>query len=133
MDAKRILFIDDEPLSVSVAIDTLKSAGYTTDYIESGEQAWQVLNEQPNTYDAVIVDRVMPEVGGIELLQKIKQSPVLHDLPVIVETASEDSADYLTALEAGASDFIYKPLERDFLLYVVDNAVNDGDGSSVYA
>ena len=128
---KRILVVDDEPLSVTAAINCLKDAGYHTDFTSSGQDAWDLLNEQPNTYDAVIVDRIMPEISGLELLSKIKDSPSLHDLPVIIETATEDQVDYLAALEAGASDFIYKPLEKDFLLYVIDNAVNDtADGAA---
>lgn len=124
---KRILVVDDEPLSVTSAIDCLQDAGYNPQFVASGRQAWEILNENPDAYKAVIVDRVMPEIDGITLLAKIKESPQLHNIPVIVETASENAESYLDALETGAYDLIYKPLEKNFLLYVVDNAVNEGD------
>jgi len=59
------------------------------------------------------------------LLDMIKKFPDLNDIPVIVESDSEDVGSYLQALEVGAFDYVYKPLEESFLLYVVDNAVND--------
>jgi len=124
-DAKRILVVDDEPLTVISAVDCLRDAGYNPQFVASGSQAWEILNDSPDYYDAVIVDRIMPELDGITLLIKIKESPQLHDIPVIIETAKEDYESYLAALEAGAYDLLYKPLEKSFLLYVVDNAVND--------
>ena len=125
--SKRILVVDDEPLSVTTAIDCLQDAGYHTQFVGSGRQAWEVLNENPDAYKAIILDRVMPELDGITLLVKIKESPQLSNIPVIIETASENAESYLTALDAGAYDLIYKPLEKNFLLYVVDNAVNEAD------
>jgi CheY-like chemotaxis protein len=124
---KRILVVDDEPLSVTTAIDCLQDAGYNPQFVASGRQAWEILNENPDAYKAVIIDRIMPELDGITLLSKIKESPQLHDIPVIIETASESTESYLAALEAGAYDLVYKPLERNFLLYVVDNALNEAD------
>ena len=128
---KRILVVDDEPLSVTTAIDCLQDAGYNPQFVASGRQAWEILNENPDAYKAVIVDRVMPEIDGITLLAKIKESPQLHNIPVIIETANENAESYLDALEIGAYDLIYKPLEKNFLLYVVDNAVNEANINAV--
>lgn len=123
---KRILVVDDEPLSVTGVIDFLQEAGYNTQYVSNGKQAWEVLNKNPNAFDAVIVDHVMPGLGGITLLDMIKKSPHLKEIPVIIESeGKEDAGSFLSALEAGAFDYIYKPLEKNFLLYVIDNAVND--------
>jgi len=122
---KRILIVDDEPQSVTIAIDCLKDAGYKLRCVSDATQAWEILNNDPDLYDAVILDRVMPEFDGIALLTKIKKSRKLRDIPVIMETIKEDSETYLTALEAGAYDLIYKPLEKNFLLYVVNNAIED--------
>lgn len=122
---KRILIVDDEPLSVTSAIDFLQNAGYNTQYVSSGQQAWEVLNKNPNAFEAIIIDHVMPGVDGITLFDMIIKSSKFSEIPVIVESDSEDAEDYLSALEAGAFDYIYKPLEKNFLLYIVDNAVND--------
>ncbi|MCK4608748.1 MAG: response regulator [Gammaproteobacteria bacterium] len=124
---KRILVVDDEPLSVTAAIDCLQDAGYAAQYVSSGRQAWELLNETPDAFEAIILDRVMPELDGITLLMKIKESPQLQKIPVIIQTASENTESYLAALEAGAYDLIYKPLERNFLLYVINNAVNEAN------
>jgi two-component system, cell cycle response regulator len=126
MDAnKRILIVDDEPLSVTSAINFLQEAGYNTQYVSNGKQAWDVLNKDPNAFGAVIVDHIMPGVDGIALLDMIKKSPFLSEIPVIIESDSENTESFLSALEAGAFDYIYKPLEKNFLLYILDNAVND--------
>lgn len=122
---KRILIVDDDPLSVTGAIDFLQNAGYNTQYVSDGEHAWEVLNKNPNAFEAIIVDHIMPGVDGITLFDMIKKSSILNEIPIIVESDSEDAGSYLSALEAGAFDYIYKPLEKNFLLYIVDNAVND--------
>jgi CheY-like chemotaxis protein len=124
---KKILVVDDEPLSVTTAIDCLKDAGYNPKFVTSANQAWELLNANPDQFDVIIIDRIMPELDGITLLTKIKESPHLSNIPVIIETAREDAESYLTALEAGAYDLVYKPIEKSFLLYVVDNAVNDAE------
>jgi two-component system, NtrC family, C4-dicarboxylate transport response regulator DctD len=128
---RRILFVDDEPLSVTCAMDFLQGAGYDTQCISSEKKAWEVLNKEPAAFRAVILDHNMPGIGGISLLEMIKRSPDLNQIPVIVESDSEDVGSYLTALEAGAFDYLYKPLEKNFLLYVIDNAVNDANSTKI--
>jgi CheY-like chemotaxis protein len=126
MDIKKILFVDDEPLSVTGAIDFLQGAGYDTQYISNGKKAWEILKQDPKAFKVIIVDYAMPGAdGNSSLLDMIKKFPDLNDIPVIVESDSEDVGSYLQALEVGAFDYVYKPLEESFLLYVVDNAVND--------
>ena len=122
---KRILVVDDELPAVTGSLDFLKNAGYSPQFVTSGKQAWTILSENPNQYDAVIADHAMPGLDGITLLMKIKQSPQLNNIPVIIETFKDDSKSYLAALEAGAYDLVYKPIEKNFLLYVVNNAVNE--------
>jgi CheY-like chemotaxis protein len=130
---KKILFVDDEPLSVIGAMDFLQVAGYDTQYLSSGKKAWEVLNKNPKAFKAIVIDYSMPGINGGFLIDMIKNSPALNRIPLIVESDSEDAGSYLQALEVGAFDYLYKPLEEKFLLYVVDNAVNDVNNSEVTA
>lgn len=122
---KKILFVDDDPLSVIGAIDFLQGAGYDTQYFSCGKKAWEVLNKNPNAYKAIITGYDMRGINGGFLIDMIKNSTQLNRIPVIVGSDSEDAGSYLRALESGAFDYLYKPFEKNFLLYVVDNAVND--------
>jgi CheY-like chemotaxis protein len=124
---KKILFVDDEPLSVIGAIDFLQGAGYDTQYISSGKKAWEVLNKNPKAFKAIIIGYAMRGIDGGFLIDMIKKSSSLNRIPVIIESDSEDAGSYLRALESGAFDYLYKPFEKNFLLYVVDNAVNDAN------
>lgn len=123
--SKKILIVDDEPLSIANTIDYLNDGGYFTHFVASGKKAWEVLNENPQTYDAVIIDQAMPEVDGATLLGMIKGSSHLNQIPVIMETDNEDEGAYFSALECGAYDYIYKPAPKDLLLYLIDGAVNN--------
>jgi CheY-like chemotaxis protein len=124
---KKILFVDDDPLSVISAIDFLQGAGYDTQYFSCGKKAWEVLNKNPKAYKTIITAHGMRGIDGNFLIDMIKKSTHLNRIPVIIESDSEDAGCYLRALESGAFDYLYKPFEKNFLLYVVDNAVNDGN------
>ena len=120
---KNILIVDDEPLSVTIVMEYLSEAGYECRFVTNAIAAWQLLTAKPKDFDLVIIDRVMPHVGGIELLSKIKEHSELSHIPVIIETAYDESIAYLNAIKQGAVDYIYKPVDRDLLLHIVSNAI----------
>jgi len=125
---KKILFVDDEPLSVFGVMNFLHDAGYDTYHVSNGKKAWKILNKNPNAFKVIIIDHCMPAIDGVSLLDMIKKSTHLNNIPVIIESDdNEDVGGYIRALEAGAFDYLYKPVEKNFLLYVVDNAVNDAN------
>ena len=122
MEKKRILILGNKKLDTSSVAGCLKEAGYHPRFVFSKKQAWSALTKQPKAYNVVMVDSVATMRDDLDLLTKIKASPKLCDIPVIIETNRGNTDKYLASLEAGAFDFIYKPIDDNFLLHVINNA-----------
>lgn len=113
-----ILIVDDQPDHSQLMQEILLSAGYQSVLIAgSGEEALEILDAQPGI-GLVLLDLVMPGMDGYEVCRKIKEDPVTQDICVIVVTggAIQVEAAITKSFEAGAIDFISKPLSRCDLL-----------------
>ncbi len=90
-----------------------------------GDIALQKLEADPDKYDVILLDRMMPNLDGMEVLQRIKNNPELEHLPVIMQTAMARKEEVLEGIEAGAYYYLTKPFEEDELLSIVHTAVHD--------
>ena len=120
-----VLVVDDEALNVEILTEVLGEAGYETITAGDGVQAWNLLVAEPARFDAVLLDRMMPNMNGMELLERIKESPALRLIPVIMETARTAKEDVLDGLRAGAWYYLCKPFDDQTLLAVVKTATDD--------
>jgi putative two-component system response regulator len=118
----KIVMIDDEPVNIKVVQKYLKVAGYTNfaSTTESAESIGFIDRERP---DIILLDIVMPGVGGLDILQTLRADARLRHIPVIILTASTDSAVKLRALELGATDFLAKPVDAQELVPRIRNAM----------
>lgn len=121
----RILIVDDEPLNVDILVEYLEDSGYLIDTAGDGQEAWEKLEADPGGYDAVILDRMMPRMNGMQVLERIKRHPVMQSLPVILQTALAAKDQILEGLQAGAYYYLTKPFDEDMLLSVLSTAVGD--------
>lgn len=121
----RVLIVDDEPVNVEILLEYLDDAGYELDTAANGREAWEKLEAQPDLYDVVLLDRMMVPMNGMEVLQRIKAHPVLHSMPVILQTALAGKDDLLAGIQAGAYYYLTKPFEEELLRSVVSTAVGD--------
>jgi two-component system NtrC family response regulator len=115
----RILFIEDDPSGRELGIFNLKKAGYEVDGASDGKQALKRF--AISTYDLVISDVKMPGMSGLDVLAKIRET---SDVPFLVITAFADVETAVTAMKAGADDFIGKPFNRDYLLMTIEKALS---------
>jgi len=114
----RILIVDDEERMANVVAMALRRGGFDCECCASGEEALRALAERP--VDAVVTDRKMPGMDGLELLARIhERSP---DLPVIMLTAYGDVPSAVQAMRAGAFDYVSKPFDNDELRALVARA-----------
>lgn len=120
-----ILVVDDEPLNLQMIADSLGGMDYELVMAASGEQAWAMLQADPHRYSAVILDRMMPEVDGIEVLRRIKCDQALKILPVIIQTALAAPEQVAEGLREGALYYLAKPLNPTVLRAVVATAMRD--------
>ncbi len=115
----RVLIVDDEPATRSGLSRLLGAEGYSVETAESGAAALELVSARPP--DVVVTDLKMPGMNGLELLAKLHEQH--RELPVIVATALADLGSAVTAMRAGADDFIAKPVELDQLTLVMERAL----------
>jgi DNA-binding response OmpR family regulator len=121
----RILAADDDPMMRQILIEYLEDSGYDLVVAEGGEEAWAILEKEGTTFDAVLLDRMMPNMDGMAVLSKIKATEHLGHIPVIMQTAAGSTAQVKEGLEAGAFYYLIKPFVQEVLLAIVQAAVRD--------
>ncbi len=121
----RLLIADDEPHNLELLQLFLEQENYLVDTANDGTLAWQKISADPERYDVVLLDRMMPNMSGMEVLQKMKEDARLRRLPVVLQTALSSTEDISAGIEAGAYYYLGKPYERSMLQSVVAAAIND--------
>jgi len=113
MSAK-LLVVDDTPANVKLLADLLTVKGYAVVTAASGKEALAAVErERP---DLVLLDVVMPEMSGYEVCRKLREDPATATLPVVMVTALDPAQERVKGLEAGADDFLSKPINQPELL-----------------
>lgn len=120
-----ILVADDEALNLEILEEHLQDAGYEVITAEDGAQAWGLISANPKRFDTILLDRMMPRMGGMDVLAEIKQHPDISMLPVVLQTAKAAKKDVLEGLQAGAYYYLTKPFDKATMLAIVKTAVSD--------
>jgi adenylate cyclase len=110
----RILAVDDTPHNVKLLVDLLSAKGYEVDSAASGAEALARLESEPP--DLILLDVVMPEMSGYEVCRAIRKSEKHRLLPVVMVTALDPKEERVKGIEAGADDFLSKPINQAELL-----------------
>ena len=117
----KILIVDDEPLNVKLLNAMLPSDQYDTAFAYSGEEALKIMNDfRP---DLILLDIMMPGLNGYELTQILKSDTKNQDIPIVLVTAFGGSEFEIKGLEAGADEFLNKPVNRTELLTRVKSLI----------
>jgi len=118
----RVMMVDDEPINIKVVQKFLQSAGHQhfLDTTDSTKAVEIIRSELP---DVVLLDIMMPQVNGLEILRMIRSDRALLHIPVIILTAYCDPQTKREALESGATDFLAKPVDPSELIPRVRNAL----------
>ena len=120
-----VLAVDDETFNLEILVEYLEEEGYGCISARDGAEAVAQLDKEPERFDAVLLDRMMPKMDGMEVLTWIKNHAHLSTLPVIMQTAKATKEDMLDGLRAGASYYLCKPFDRETLIAIVNTAVGD--------
>ncbi|MGD0923490.1 MAG: response regulator [Terriglobia bacterium] len=111
----RILIVDDDPYFLRVLGRILTGENFQVKTAEGAAQAAQVLQE--NCFDLVISDLRLPDGDGLSILQEIRKSG--SEIPVVILTAYGEVDSYLEAMNAGATEYLNKPVKSEELIAVV--------------
>jgi two-component system, NtrC family, sensor kinase len=110
---KKILAVDDSETYLQGLAEALRAGGYEMVLARSGEEALQLLAVQP--VDCILLDVLMPGIGGHETCRRIKSVPVMRDIPIVMLTAVDDRDAMIQGLGAGADDYIAKSSDFEVL------------------
>jgi len=118
-----ILIVDDHELDRRLSTLDLEDAGYTVYEAGGVSDALGLLGHQ--SFDAIVLDIVMPGTDGLTFLRGLKASNKLAAIPVVMLSAKDDIEDELQAMAGGAVRYIIKPSHRDVLVQTVDSVLNE--------
>jgi CheY-like chemotaxis protein len=105
----RILIVDDSETNRTLLVRMLKTAGYVPAHATQGREAMAMLTSQ--AFDLILLDMLMPEMDGFEVLQRLKADPKLRHVPVIIVSAMTEIQDVSRCIALGAEDYLPKPFD----------------------
>jgi DNA-binding response OmpR family regulator len=104
-----MLVVDDELLNRTLLATSLEEEAYTVETAHDGQPALDMLRERP--FDVVLLDLLMPEMDGYQVLEEMKANPNLRHIPVIVISALDELDSVVRCIEMGATDYLPKPFD----------------------
>jgi CheY-like chemotaxis protein len=111
----KMLIVDDDIRNIYSLTSVLESYGVEVFHAERGREGIAILESTPNV-DIALIDIMMPEMDGYETMRTIRANPAIADVPLISVTAKAMKGDRQKCLDAGASDYIAKPVDVDLLI-----------------
>ncbi|MFJ4502552.1 HAMP domain-containing protein [Streptomyces sp. NPDC088864] len=118
-NGEKVLIVDDDVRNVFALTSVLEQHGLAVLYAENGREGIEVL-EQHDDVTVVLMDIMMPEMDGYATTSAIRRMPQFAELPIVALTAKAMKGDREKALDAGASDYVTKPVDPDHLLSVME-------------
>jgi CheY-like chemotaxis protein len=118
MNGKKVLIVDDDVRNIFAVTSVLETHGLEVIYAENGKDGISALEKNPDV-DVVLMDVMMPEMDGYETMRAIRRDPSHKALPIIAITAKALKEDREKCIQAGASDYLPKPVDADKLLELI--------------
>lgn len=120
-----LLIIEDDPLDVAIINEFLKDCGYQLTFANDGLRGWELLDAEPDRFDLLILDRLIPRLDGLSLLGKINADARFSAVPVIMQTSANAPEQVAEGLAAGAWYYLGKPYKAQSLQRLVSGALDD--------
>jgi CheY-like chemotaxis protein len=119
LQGKSVLVVDDDARNIFALSSVLERRGMRVRTATTGREAISLIDAQPEETAIVLMDIMMPEMDGYQTMQVIRKNPKMRRLPIIALTAKAMKGDREKCLEAGASDYLAKPVNTEQLLSVL--------------
>ncbi|NHQ85285.1 response regulator [Iodobacter sp. HSC-16F04] len=125
-----ILIVDDEPRNRRLLDAFLSAEGYVAIHASNGQEALALaIEKQPG---ALLLDLMMPDMDGFQVLQKLKDNPATQAIPVMIVSALDDLAARQRVLASGADDFLGKPVDRWELSLRLQRLLHKGEAGGAH-
>jgi DNA-binding NtrC family response regulator len=118
----QILAIDDEPICLEIIQIALKEREYNIITAESAEKGFVILNNDKNI-DLILLDMMLQDMSGLEFIKKIKSNNLLKDIPIIIQSGTDNYDDINNAFDLGVLAHLKKPFSKKALLEAIDNII----------
>ena len=115
-----ILAVDDNPTTLRLLVAMLERDDFTVRTAVNGKEAMTILNDLYNDIDIILLDRMMPEMDGIEVCNAMQGDANLRYIPIIMQTAASRPEEISEGIAAGVFYYLTKPLNQEMLLSIVD-------------
>ena len=114
MDKEKILVVDDSPTELKIMSEPFIPKGYNIITAMDGEEAIKMAEEEKP--DLIVLDVIMPKMNGFQVCRKIKTTPELKDIKIILLTSKNQESDEFWGMKQGADAYMTKPFDPDKLL-----------------
>jgi DNA-binding response OmpR family regulator len=121
----KILAIDDEEANLGIIKINLERNKYEVILAKDGREGLQILGRNPKNIDIILLDRMMPNMGGMEFLKAIKENELYKDIPVIMQTAAASTEQIIQGIEGGVFYYLTKPFDSKTLISIVNSAARE--------
>jgi CheY-like chemotaxis protein len=128
MDDKTVMIIEDEEDAAELFAEMMRLSGYRV--IKSSKSAPALEMMKTDKPDVILLDIMMPEISGLDILRFMRRDPLLEDIPVVIITAKGMPVDIKNGMEAGASTYLTKPVGFFDLKEAVERALGSQSTSA---
>lgn len=122
-EAHTVLVVEDDKFNLEFITEGLTEKGFNVLKAENGIAALRLLEMTEEKIKVIILDWMMPEMSGLELLGLLKEDEKLKNVPVIIQTAKDQPEDVVLGLDNGAYQYLIKPFEEEVLYSMVRSAI----------
>lgn len=127
-----ILLVEDEPANAVILSSYLQYGGFIVDEVTDGLEAWNRLQENPDTYRLVVTDKRMPNMNGLELAARMKADRRFSKIPVIIQTGDASHDEFLKGIKAGVYYYLAKPYDEAAIIALVRSAIAEQDKKDIF-
>lgn len=120
-----VLVVDDEPNNLRALKIDLSEMNYNVLTAKDGQEGWQVLQDNKDEISAIMLDRMMPNMDGMQFMKKLKSTPDVSDIPVIMQTAAAEKEQVIEGITAGVYYYLTKPYDKEIMLSILQAAIDD--------
>lgn len=121
----KVMAVDDDAINLEILVRNLKHSGYDALAFKDGVEAWAHMNDDPGSVDIVLLDKMMPNMSGLEVLSHMQNHDLLKNVPVILQTGDVAVDQVKEGLALGAYYYLCKPFDPGVMISLVNAAARD--------